>query len=152
LVGAKEANVRRQRDVTVLIVDDSRVFREAVTAFLSELDGVVVVGSAETGEEAEEVERRLRPHVVLMDIHMRGIGGLEATRRLKCLAEPPCVVVVTTFDADSLRRAAYAAGADAYLLKAQIGEELEAALRSDCSARGDGTAGAPTSRGPGEAT
>ena len=85
----------------VLIVDDQAVFRRAASRVLARLRGFEVVGEAESGEGSIEATRLLRPDLVLMDVHMPGIGGPEATRRImaRTAADPPVIVLLSTYDA-----------------------------------------------------
>ncbi|MFG1818526.1 response regulator [Kribbella sp. NPDC049174] len=112
----------------VVIVDDQALVRIGFRMILT-ARGIEVVGEAGDGGEAIEAVRRLRPDVVLMDIRMPTMDGLEATRRI--LAESPdCrVVMLTTFDLDRYVYAALAAGASGFLLKDVTPEHLAAAVR-----------------------
>jgi len=112
----------------VVIADDQALVRTGFRMILN-ARGIDVVGEAADGAEAVEAVRRLRPDVVLMDIRMPTMDGLEATRRI--LAEPTeCrVVILTTFDLDSYVYAALAAGASGFLLKDVTPEHLAAAVR-----------------------
>jgi DNA-binding NarL/FixJ family response regulator len=102
---------------TVLIVDDDPLVRSALTLMLGGQPDVEVVGEAGDGRAGVELARRLAPDVVLMDIRMPQVNGLEATRQLHDRADPPRVIVLTTFDADDHVVGALAAGADGFLLK-----------------------------------
>lgn len=101
----------------VLLVDDSRPLLEALGRFLAVLPGVEVVGQGCSGPEALEQAARLKPDLVLMDLVLPGMSGLEATRRLKAAPEGPLVVVMTLHDDPEHRAAALAAGADGFLDK-----------------------------------
>jgi DNA-binding NarL/FixJ family response regulator len=114
--------------IRVLVVDDSNLFREALASFVAELDGMSVVGRARDGQEALEMVPFLRPHVVLMDIMMPRLDGIEAARMLKRALDAPAVVLCTTEDDPGLRQAALVAGADAFLLKRDLGVRVEALL------------------------
>ena len=117
-------------DIRLLIVDDSAIFREALAGFLAETEGLRVVGTAASGEEGLALVARLAPAVVLMDLRMEGLDGFEATRCLKRLSNPPAVVALTTYDDDRVRRAALAAGADAFVVKRQVGTEIVGVVRA----------------------
>ncbi len=113
----------------VVIVDDHPLFREGLGAVLADAD-MDVVGQAATGEEALEVVPRADPDVVLMDLHMPGMGGVEATRRL--LVERPhlAVLVLTMMTDDATIAAALRAGARGYLLKEAEPQEIMRAITS----------------------
>jgi len=101
----------------VLIVDDDPLVRSALTLMLGGQGDVEVVGEAGDGRAGVELAGHLQPDVVLMDIRMPRLNGLEATRRLHAHPDPPRVIVLTTFDADEHVVGALAAGADGFLLK-----------------------------------
>ena len=103
--------------VRVLVVDDDPLVRGALTLMMGGRDDVTVVGEAADGRACLDAVASLRPHVVLMDLRMPGLGGLEATRELHRRPDPPRVIVLTTFDADEHVLGAVAAGADGFLLK-----------------------------------
>ncbi|MEU8304968.1 response regulator transcription factor [Actinomadura sp. NPDC048955] len=112
----------------VLIADDQTLVRGGFRMILSR-SGIEVVGEAADGLEAVAAARRLRPDVVLMDIRMPGMDGLEATRRV--LADDPAcrVLILTTFDLDSYVYSALAAGASGFLLKDVTPEHLVASVK-----------------------
>lgn len=103
--------------VGVLVVDDDPLVRSALTLMMGGRDDVTVVGQAADGRECLDAVVRLRPDVVLMDLRMPVLGGLDATRELHRHPDPPRVIVLTTFDADEHVLGAIAAGADGFLLK-----------------------------------
>ena len=94
----------------VLVVDDHPLFRQGLAGLLRELPSVELVGEAATGEEALELVAADEPDVVLMDLHMPGIGGIEATRRLTNDHPTVAVLVLTMLDDDESLRSAIAAG------------------------------------------
>jgi DNA-binding NarL/FixJ family response regulator len=89
-----------------------------------------VVGEAADGLQALTVVSRTRPDVVLMDVRMPGIDGIEATRRIRALPEPPCVLILTTFDLDEYVYAGLHAGAAGFLLKDALDGDLLQAIRT----------------------
>lgn len=113
--------------VKVLIVDDQEPFRAAARDVVELADGFEVVGEAETGEASVEAVRSLGPDLVLMDVNLPGIDGLEATRRI--LSQNPnqvIVLVLSTYEADEMTSRALEAGAVAYIPKAEFGpDQLE---------------------------
>jgi DNA-binding NarL/FixJ family response regulator len=116
--------------IRVVIADDHELFRDGVRAVLGSLDGVEVVAEAATGEAAVRAVREHAPDVVLMDVQMPEMNGVEATRRI--LAERPAtgVIVVTMYEDDDLVFAAMRAGAKGYILKGAGQEQLMRALQA----------------------
>ncbi len=114
----------------VLIVDDDPLVRSALTLMLGGQDDVEVVGEAGDGRAGVELAGHLQPDVVLMDIRMPQLNGLEATRRMHARPDPPRVIVLTTFDADEHVVGALAAGADGFLLKDTPPVQILDAIRS----------------------
>jgi DNA-binding NarL/FixJ family response regulator len=107
--------------VRVLIVDDQEPFRQAARAVVELTDGFEVAGEAETGEEAVDRARELRPDLVLMDVNLPGIDGLEATRRILGESDGRVVVLmVSTYEADEYAPRAAEAGAAAYIPKSEF--------------------------------
>lgn len=102
---------------TVLLVDDDRIVRRGLADILGATDDLVVVGEASDGDEVLDAVRRLRPHVVLMDLVMRRVGGLEATRALVVLPTPPAVIAMTAMNTDELVLRSLEAGARSFLSK-----------------------------------
>jgi DNA-binding NarL/FixJ family response regulator len=122
----------------VLIADDQALVRAGFRMILSAQPDIEVVAEAADGEAAVRLARRHRPDVVLMDIRMPGLDGLEATRRLLAVAadgpaavvQPPRIVILTTFDLDEYVYAAIQAGAAGFLLKDVSPEHLVGAVRT----------------------
>lgn len=116
--------------LTVLIVDDHQLFRDGVRALLDAQPDMECVGEATNGEEAIHLSAELQPDVVLMDVHMPGIGGVDATRQMTQSSPQIRVLVVTMFEDDHLVFAAMRAGARGYLLKGARHEDMVRAIRA----------------------
>jgi two-component system, NarL family, response regulator NreC len=116
----------------VLLADDHRMFREGIRAVLQDEPDLEVVGEAADGRAACEMAGRLGPHVVLMDISMPQLNGIDATRQLA--AEHPEIRVIGVSSHADPRYVAHmlAAGAAGYLVKSSIGEQLVRAIRAVC--------------------
>lgn len=116
--------------VRILIVDDGPMFREALNSLLASKADVEVVGAAANGMEALQLAGQLRPDVILMDVRMPGIDGVEATRRIRA-AYPLChVLMLTTFDEDEYVFDGLKAGASGYVLKDADSSDLLRAIRA----------------------
>ncbi len=115
---------------SVLVVDDDPLVRSALTLMLGGDDALTVVGEASDGAEGLAASRELQPDVVLMDIRMPVMNGIDATRTLKETEEAPHVIVLTTFDADEHVLSALEAGADGFLLKDTPPAEIVAAIQA----------------------
>ncbi len=113
----------------VLIVDDHRMVREGLRALLASEDDIEIVGEASSGEEALDRVRELMPDVVVMDLQMPGIGGLEAIRRVKDLSPATSIVVLTVDNAELVLLEAIRAGAAGYVLKDASAELLLQSIR-----------------------
>jgi DNA-binding NarL/FixJ family response regulator len=116
--------------VRVLLADDQALVRDGFRSILDREADLDVVGEAAGGIEALDLAARLRPHVVLMDIRMPRMDGLEATRRLLARPEGPRVLVLTTFDRNDWVYEALRAGASGFLLKDVRGPQLVHAVRT----------------------
>ncbi|NUT38427.1 MAG: response regulator transcription factor [Thermoactinospora sp.] len=115
-------------DVRVLIVDDQELLRAGLRLVLEPRPGLTVVGEAGTGEEALDLLEAERIDVVLMDVRMPGMGGIEATRQVRARFPHTKVLLLTTFDEDGLIQEGLLAGADGYLLKDVPPDDLARAL------------------------
>ena len=113
----------------VLIVDDSVGFRWRLKEFLAPEPDIRIVGEAGDGREAIEKAVELEPDVVLMDVRMPGMDGLEATRRLAAVRPDVRVIILSRFDLQEYRDAAQASGASGYVAKRALVDELLPAIR-----------------------
>ncbi|WP_158888042.1 response regulator [Amycolatopsis anabasis] len=115
--------------VRVVLADDQPLIRSGLRVLIADTDDLAVVGEAGTGTEAIQLARDTRPDVVVMDIRMPGMDGIDATRRIVTDAEPPHVLVLTTFDEDEYVYGALRAGASGFLVKDMALEDILAAIR-----------------------
>ena len=114
---------------TLLIADDQALVRVGLRKILESEPGMTVAGEAEDGERAVAAARRLRPDVVLMDIRMPALDGIEATRRIIATRPATRVLILTTFGLDTYVYDALRAGASGFMLKDAPPEEIAAAVR-----------------------
>jgi NarL family two-component system response regulator LiaR len=119
-----------QDRIKVLIADDHRVVRQGLRTFLELHEDIEVIGEAEDGVEAVEMVRRLKPHVVLMDLVMPRLDGISATRQVVALDCGARVIALTSFTEDDKVFPAIQAGASSYLLKDVSPDELVEAIRA----------------------
>jgi DNA-binding NarL/FixJ family response regulator len=119
--------------VRVLIADDHPLFREGMRGRLDRVADIAVVGEAASGDEAVELAHKLEPHIILMDIKMPGLNGIEATREIQRANPQIGVLVLTMFEDDDSVFAAMRAGAKGYLLKDSGGEGVVHAIRAVAS-------------------
>jgi len=122
--------------VRVVLADDQPLVRAALRMVITDAPDIDVVGEAGTGTEAVEVAERQRPDVVVMDLRMPSLDGIEATRRITQRAGGPHVIVLTTFDDDDSVYGALRAGAAGFLVKDMALDDILAAIR--VVAAGDG--------------
>jgi DNA-binding NarL/FixJ family response regulator len=116
--------------IRVLIVDDQPVVRAGVARILGPEDGFEVVAECDDGDEVVAAAAQHQPDIVLMDIRMRRVDGVTATRQLRAVGDDPPVLVLTTFDDDDALFDALAAGAAGFVLKDAVAEDLIAAARA----------------------
>jgi len=109
--------------VRVLLVDDQAAYLRAMTSVVQETPGFEVAGEATSGEESLVVAAQLLPDLVLMDVNLPGIDGLEATRRLRGRDPAPVVLLLSTYDEDSGERFVAESGAAAYMTKSVFGPD-----------------------------
>ena len=115
--------------IGVLLVDDQPLVRAGLKMILGPADGFEIVGECGDGAAALAAVEKLRPDVVVMDVRMKGMDGVEATRRLRELPDAPPVLILTTFDDDEVLSAALRAGAAGFLLKDAPADDLIRATR-----------------------
>ena len=115
-------------EVSVLLVDDQELVRSGLRRILRRKDGRVVVAECADGDEVPAAVAAHHPDVVVMDLRMRRVDGIEATRRLRAEPDAPPVLVLTTFDDDELLSGALRAGASGFLLKDSPAEDLVRAV------------------------
>ncbi|MEU9013630.1 response regulator transcription factor [Streptomyces sp. NPDC048479] len=123
------------KTIGVMLVDDHPVVREGLSSMLQSADGVSVVGQAGSGEEAITMVARLAPDIVLLDLQMGGMDGVETTGHLLRAAPATKVVIVTTYESDTDILRAVEAGAAGYLLKGSSRDDLVQAVKA--AARGE---------------
>lgn len=109
--------------VRVLLVDDQPEFLRAMAAVVEETPGLVVAGAASTGEECLSLVVKLLPDLVLMDVNLPGIDGLETTRRLREGDAAPVVILLSTYDDDAGQHFVTDCGAAAYITKSDLGPD-----------------------------
>jgi DNA-binding NarL/FixJ family response regulator len=121
-------------DVRVLVVDDHESFRHAVAAVIDETVGFTVVASAESGEQSLELAHEVKADLILMDVNLPGINGIEATRVLTTRANPPVVVLLSTYDEGELDYDD--CGAAAYITKSAFDPDRLADVWAAVNGRG----------------
>lgn len=114
----------------ILIADDHALVRQGIASFLQMSEEFQVVGEASNGMETIEAVKKIKPDIVLMDISMPGLGGLEATLEIKKIAQDVKVIVLTQYEDAVYIRRFFKAGASGYLLKKAVGEDLLTAIRA----------------------
>ena len=116
--------------IKVLIVDDNAKFIHSVKKILHKEQDIEVIGEAREGHEAILKTKELKQDIVLMDLRMPEMGGIEATRRISQIMPETKIIILTICDIDEYREAATAAGADDYIIKKSMNEELIPAIRN----------------------
>lgn len=114
--------------IRVLLVDDNPVFLRAAERLVASEDGLEVVGTAHDGREAVAEVERLRPELVLMDLRMAGMSGIEATRIIKRVPHPPRVVIMTVEDPAVHAPLVDAAGADGFVAKTDFTTQMRSTV------------------------
>jgi DNA-binding NarL/FixJ family response regulator len=118
--------------IHVLIAEDHRLVRRAIRALLESADGIQVIGEAENGQEAVTLAESLKPDVVVMDISMPKMDGIQATERIHAWGQPTHVVILSMYGNTNLIKQALQKGASGYLLKRSASEELVKAIHAAC--------------------
>jgi two-component system NarL family response regulator len=121
---------KKDSRITVMLVDDHPAFRKGLAALIESEPDLRVVGQTGDGLEALELFRRTKPDIVLMDLRLPGMGGVEATMAIRKQFPEARVIVLTTFDADEDIYRAMESGAKSYLLKDTPDDELAATIRA----------------------
>lgn len=116
--------------IRVLLVDDQQLVREGLRRILHTDDGFEIVGECSDGDEVVDAVTRLRPDLVVMDIRMKRVDGVEATRQLRMRPDAPPVLVLTTFDDDEVLATSLRVGASGFQLKDAPGEEIVRAAQA----------------------
>jgi len=127
--------MKKSKGIRVLCVDDHPIMRKGIAAIIDGQDGVVSVGEAADGKSAIEQYRTLRPDVVVMDLRMPGLGGVEATTQIRREFPTARIIILTTYEGDEDIHRALAAGAQGYLLKHAVSKELLDSIREVYSGR-----------------
>lgn len=117
------------RKITILLVDDHQVVRQGLRAYLDSQPDFIVIGEASSGEEAVQAAMEYLPDVMLMDLVMSGMGGVEATRKVKDITPRTQIVVLTSYHQDEFIFPALQAGAISYVLKDVMMDDLAEAIR-----------------------
>jgi len=117
------------KPISVLLVDDNPSFLRLVTRFLQEHDDIVVVGTADGGEEALALAQDLQPDIVLIDLAMPGLSGLEAIPRLRAVLPAAGIIALTVLNTNSYLQASLEAGANDFVAKASLNTDLLLAIR-----------------------
>jgi DNA-binding NarL/FixJ family response regulator len=117
------------RQIPTLVVDDSPAFLRAFCAFLQQQPNLKVVATARDGREALKLAQSLQPELVLLDVQMPGMNGVEAARQLGSQCPAMCVVMVTAFDEPELRQACLKCGVRGFIHKNDVRQELPGLLQ-----------------------
>jgi len=134
----KRMKIIKMKPISVLLVDDNPAFLRIATRFLEEHEDVVVVGAAGGGEEALALAEDLQPDIVLIDLAMPGLSGLETIPHLRAVLPGVGIIALTMLDTNSYWQAALAAGADDFVPKASLDRDLLPAMRRVAQAHKEG--------------
>src|SRR6185295_19260512 len=127
--------MKKPAQIRVLCVDDHPIMRDGIAAIIKGQNDVVSVGEAGDGNSAIEQYRKLKPDVVVMDLRMPGLGGVEATTQIRREFPTARIIILTTYEGDEDIHRALAAGAQGYLLKHVVRKELLDSIREVYSGR-----------------
>ncbi len=116
--------------IRVIIADDHHLVRQGIRALLEKSDGIQVIGEASDGQEAVDLVRKLTPDIVVMDISMPRLDGIQATEQIRALDEPTEVVILSMHSKANIVQQVLRNGAKGYLLKSSISEELLLAIQA----------------------
>jgi DNA-binding NarL/FixJ family response regulator len=130
----KDAEEKNSR-IRVMLVDDHEIFLQAAVEYLERHQELIVVGTALSGEDALAQAQGLQPDVILVDLDMPGLSGLQTISGLRTILPGAGLVVLTLLDVSTYRRAALAAGAHSFVSKSTLGEDLMPAIRRTAEAR-----------------
>ncbi len=119
-----------QAAIKLLLVDDHPLIRKALRDIIEKESGIAILGEGGNGEEAIELAQKLLPDVMIMDVSMPKMDGIEATRRIKAVLPQVKIIILTVYDDEQHVRAIMEAGASGYLLKSVFGEEVSRAVKS----------------------
>ena len=122
--------------ISVLLIDDSVTFLHATTQFLEAHEGIVVAGTADNGNDALKQAEKLRPQVILSDLAMPGLPGLQTIPKLREILPEAGIIALTVMNTNSFRQAALAAGADDFAPKATLTTDLLPAIQRVMRASG----------------
>jgi DNA-binding NarL/FixJ family response regulator len=117
------------RPCRAIVVDDNRTFLKVVVRLMSSIEGVEVIGESNSARDALELAGQLKPDLILMDLAMPGMDGLEATRRLIAGSDAPAIIIMTVQDMPQYRDAALAAGARQFVAKSDLKIQLEPLIK-----------------------
>jgi len=120
----------RKKIIRTLIVDDSSDFLEVEKGFLSMEPHIEIIGEALTGTQSIEMTLKLKPDLVLMDLALPDISGIEATKKIKEIENPPCVVILTLYDNPEYKSLAEKSGADGFVTKSEFATKLIKVINS----------------------
>ena len=114
----------------IVLIEDHHLVREGIKALLEKLDGISVAGEAPDGKEGLDLVRKIKPDLVIMDINLPKVNGINATKTIRNEFPEIKVVVLSMYSDEGIVRQAFAAGARGYLLKNSLGAELSMAIQS----------------------